>query len=319
VTRAALAAALVLAAAGPGRAAEEPAPPPPKTAPAPVPRPAEAPAAEAKPAGADGWHTDPEAARREAREKGRRVLAVVLAGAYESEPSRRLERAIGEAPAKAGVEGLVPLRVAEKEDLAVSKAAGLEDLGHPYTAILDAEGRALGWRRGAFPAEAWAKEVRALASAVAEWERKRDAAAGSPSDAKALWECSEALRPLGRVREADDLLDRVERADPSGAAGFAPRIRFRRLEARLEDLVAVQDFDGARDLCDAYDREFPGSPRRDDVALWRAICRAYRGEAEAARRDLEALAGATADEGIRAAARARIEALDRVLEKKGAK
>lgn len=318
VARALFAAALLVAV--PAARAEEPAAPPPKTesAPAPESKPA-APAPARSPAAPGTWLTDAEAARREARSSNRRILAVVLAGSYESEPSRRLERALDEAPAKAALEGLVPLRVSEGADLAFSKAAGLEDLGHPYTAILEADGRAVGWRRGAFPAEAWAKEARALAAAAAAWDGKRAAVDKAPGDAKALWECSEALRPLGRVREADDLLDRVERADPKDAAGLGPQVRFRRLEARLEDLVSIQDFDGARDLCDAYDREFPASPRRDEVALWRAIGRAFRGEPETARRDLEALAEATKDEALRARIRAKIEALDKVIEKKGAK
>ena len=302
VARALLAAALVSAA--PAVFAEEPAP---------------VPAPDAKPPAARAWLTDIDAARKEARASNRRILAVVLAGSYESEPSRRLERALDEAPAKTALEGLVPLRVSEGADLAFSKAAGLEDLGHPYTAILDADGRAVGWRRGAFPAEAWAKEARGLAAAAAAWDGKRAAVEKAPGDAKALWECSESLRPLGRVREADDLLDRVERVDPKDAAGLGPLVRFRRLEARLEDLVSIQDFDGARDLCDAYDREFPASPRRDEVAFWRALCRAFKGEPETARRDLEALAESTKDEALRARIRAKMEALDRVIEKKGAK
>ena len=278
----------------------------------PAPAPASAPA---KPS----WLTDAAAARREAREKGTRVLAVVLAGFYESEPCARLEKALEEEAARAALEGLVPLRVVEKEDLAFSKAAGLEDLGHPYTALLDPEGKAVGWRRGALPAKEWAREVRALVDAAAALEAKRAAAEKDPADARALFELSEALRPLGRVREADEALGRAERADPADRAGLAPLFGFRRLEARLEDLVAAQDFAAARALCDDYDREFPGSPRRSRVAFWRAVCRAHLGEPEAARKDLEALAAEAAEEDLRTLARERAEAIGRVLEKRAGK
>jgi tetratricopeptide (TPR) repeat protein len=311
------AAALVLLLAAPARGAEE-APAPAPAAPAPA-SPSGKPAAGTGAAEKPAWRTDPVAARREAREKGTRVLAVVLAGFYESEPCTRLEKALEEEPARAALEGLVPLRVVEKEDLAFSKAAGLEDLGHPYTALVDPEGKAIAWRRGALPAKEWAREVRALVEAAAAFEAKRAAAEKDPADARALWELSESLRPLGRVREADEALGRAERADPSDRAGLAPLFAFRRLEARLEDLASAQDFAAARALCDDYDREHPGSPRRPRVAFWRAVCRAHLGEAEAAKKDLEALASEAPEEELRTLARERAEAIGRILEKRGAK
>ena len=91
-------------------------------------------------------------------------------------------------------------------------------------------------------------------------------------------------------------VDRVERADPKDVSGLGPQVRFRRLEARLEDLVSIQDFDGARDLCDAYDREFPASPRRDEVALLRetSACAArLASRARAARMMRATMASAT--------------------------
>jgi tetratricopeptide (TPR) repeat protein len=243
---------------------------------------------------------------------------VVTEGFYESAPCRRFEKALADPTAVETMGMFVLLRIAEKEDLALSKGLGLEDLGHPYTALLDEEGRPLAWLRGAFGAADWAKEVRRLAAACDAVEARRAALAKAPGDARALWELSEALRDAGRVRDADETLARAENADPDGKSGLLPLFRFRRLEARVEDRMAVQDFEGVKTLVDAYDREFPGSPRRPWVAFYRAVARACRGETDAALDDLrEVAAGAKGkDAALVAAVEARIAALDRVIERR---
>jgi hypothetical protein len=260
-------------------------------------------AQEAKPIG------DLAAAKAAAKERKVRILAVVTEGFYPSEPCRRLEKAAEDREASAP---FVLLRVVEKEELEFSKGLRLEDLGHPYTAILDAEGSVLAVLRGAFPAAAWAKEVKRLAAAADAVDAKRDALGKSPADPKALWEFSEALRAAGRVREADDALSRAENADPEGKSGLAALFRFRRAEARVEDRMAVQDFDGARALLDAYEKEFPSSPRKAWVALYRALCRGLAGE------DLkEVAAGAKGkDADLLALAESRIAAFEKVAERK---
>lgn len=255
------------------------------------------------------------AAKAAARERKVRILAVVTEAFYPSEPCRSLEKAAEDGEATAP---FVLLRVAEKEDLAFSKDLRLDDLGHPYTAILDAEGAVLATLRGAFPGAAWAKEVKRLAAAADAVDAKRAAVGKSPADAKAIWEFSEALRAAGRVREADDALARAENADPEGKSGLAPLFRFRRAEARVEDRMAVQDFDGARALLDAYEKEFPSSPRKPWVAFYRALCRGLAGEVDGAVEDLkEVAAGAKGkDPELLALAESRIAAFEKVAEKK---
>ena len=103
------------------------------------------------------------AAKAAAKERKARILAVVTEDFYPSEPCRRMEKVLDD---KEAVAPFVPLKVVEKEDVAFSKELRLEDLGHPYTAILDAEGKVLATLRGAFEAAAWSKEVRRLASAA---------------------------------------------------------------------------------------------------------------------------------------------------------
>jgi hypothetical protein len=259
-----------------------------------------------------------DAAKAAAKERKVRILAVVTEDFYDSAPCRRLEKALEDPAAREALAAFVPLRAVEKEDLALSKALGLDDLGHPFTAILDAEGRPVAWLRGAFDGPAWAKEVRRLAAAADAVEARRAAAEKAPADPKALWELSEALRAAGRVREADDALSRSENADPEGKSGLLPLFRFRRLEARVEDRMAAQDFDGTRTLLDAYDREFPTSPRRPWVAFYRAVARALRGETDGALDDLrEVAAGAKEkDPELAALAEARVAALEKVIDRK---
>ncbi len=280
-----------------------------KPAPAPAPTEAKAPAPLE-------WAKDLDAAKAAAKEKGRRILAVVTEEFYPSEPCRRLEKALEDPAAKEVLGPFVPLRVVEKEDLAFSKGAGLKDLGHPYSAILDADGTVVASLRGAYAADAWAKEVRRLAAAADAWSAKRSAAEKAPVDAGALFGLSEALRDLGRVREADDVLSRAENADPEDRAGLAPLLRFRRLEARVEDRMAAQDFEGVRTLLDTYEREFPNSPKRPWVALWRALARAYRGETDGALEDLREIASSAKDEVLAAQAKERVAALERVVERR---
>lgn len=237
---------------------------------------------------------------------------------YPSELGARLEKAVEEEPARAALAGLVPLRIVEKEDLAFSKALGLQDLGHPYTALLDSEGRFLAHLRGAVPAAAWSKEIRRLVAAAAALDVKKDEARKDASNAKALFALSEAWRELRRDREADDILARAENADPDDKTGLLPLFRFRRVEARVEDRMAAQDFEGARTLLDAYDREFPTSPRKSWIAFYRAVARAFRGETEPALEDLRELAtGAAAkDEPLLALVTERIAALEKVIDRK---
>ena len=318
MTRSALSTVLLLSLLAPAARGQDggKAAPPPAPAPGEKPSaPASAPPAPAAPA-AVAWAKDLDAAKTAAKEQGRRILAVLLEDFYPSEPCGRLEKALEDAAAREALAGFVPLRVVEKEDLAFAKSLGLDDLGHPCTAILDAEGRALAWLRGAFDGAAWAKEVRRLGAALDALESKRAAAEKAPADAKALWELSEGLRAAGRVRDADDALARAENADPEGRTGLSPLLRYRRLEARVEDRMAVQDFEGARTLLDAYDREFPASPRRPWVAFLRAVARAYRGEVDGALEDLREIAASAKDEELLPLVTARIAALEKVLEKK---
>jgi hypothetical protein len=312
--------ALLLAAAA--AAGEEPAPAPKPAENPPAEKPAEEkPAAKEEPgakAVAVVRAKDLEGAKAAAKAARRRIVVVAVPAWYESEPSRRIAKALQDDRAVDALGGFVLLEEKEKADLALSKALGLEDLGHPYTAILDEEGRVLASLRGAFDAAAWAGEVRRLAVACDAVAARRAALAKAPGEPKALWELSEALREAGRVREADETLARAENADADGKSGLLPLFRFRRLEARVEDRMAVQDFEGVKTLVDAYDREFPGSPRRPWVALYRALARAYRGETDAALEDLrEVAAGAKGkDESLRVAAEARIAALEKVIERR---
>ena len=255
------------------------------------------------------------AAKAAAKERKVRILAVVTEDFYPSEPCRRMEKALD---AKEVVAPFVPLKVVEKEDVAFSKGLGLEDLGHPYTAILDAEGKVVATLRGAFEAAAWAKEVGRLAAAADAVEAKRAGAGASPADPKGIWEFSEALRAAGRVREADEALSRAENADPEGKAGLAPLFRFRRAEARVEDRMSVQDFEGAKALLDAYDREFPNSPRKAWVAFYRAIVRGLTGEVDGAIEDLKEIAAGAKekDPDLQALAESRAAAFEKVVEKK---
>jgi tetratricopeptide (TPR) repeat protein len=298
---AALAAALCLS---PARAEEPPAP-----------APAAAPA-EPKPAAAVEWAKDLDAAKAAAKEKSRRILLVATEDFYPSEPCTRLEKAVAEPAAREALAGFVPLRVVEKEGVEVSRTLGLQDLGHPYTALLDAEGKVVAALRGAFGAEAWAKEMRRLAAAADAWEAKRAAAENTPGDARALFDLSEALRDLGRVREADDVLARAENADPEDRARLAAQFRFRRLEASVEDRMAAQDFDGARALLDAYEKEFPNSPLKPWVGFYRALTRAWRGEADGALEDLKEIAGSAKDPALAALAREKASALEKLIEKR---
>ena len=259
------------------------------------------------------------AAKAAAKERKARILAVVTQDQYASEPCRRMEKALEDKDATAP---FVPLRVVEKEDAAFSKALRLDDLGHPYTVLLDADGKALAALRGAFEPAAWAREVKRLAAAADGVEGTATSLAKAPSDPKALWDWSEALRAAGRVREADEALARAENADPEGKSGLAPHFRFRRLEARVEDRMAVQDFDGAKALLDAYDREFPTSPRKGWIAFYRAIGRGMSGEIDGAIEDLkEVAAGAKAGEkgaepDLLALADSRAAAFAKALERK---
>jgi tetratricopeptide (TPR) repeat protein len=255
------------------------------------------------------------AAKAAAKERKVRILAVVTEEFYPSEPCKRMEKALDDKEAAAP---FVPLKVVEKEDVAFSKGLALEDLGHPYTAILDAEGRVLASLRGAFESAAWAKEVKRLAAAADGVEAKEAALAKSPADAKSIWEFSEALRSAGRVREADDALARAENADPEGKSGLAALFRFRRVEARVEDRMSVQDFEGARALLDGYDKDHPNSPRKAWVAFYRALCRGLVGEVDGAIEDLkEVAAGAKEkDPELLALAESRVAVLEKVVEKK---
>jgi len=259
------------------------------------------------------------AAKAAAKERKVRILAVVTEDFYPSEPCRRIEKAVDE---KGVAASFVLLRVVEKEDLALSKGLRLDDLGHPYTALLDAEGNVLAALRGAFDAAAWSAEVKRLAAAADGVEAKRAALEKSPADPKALWELSEAIRAAGRVREADESLARAENADPEGKSGLAPLFRFRRAEARVEDRMAVQDFEGARALLDAYEKEFPASPRKAWVAFYRALCRGLAGEVDGALEDLKEVAAKAkpgekgADPELLALAESRAAALGKVAEKR---
>jgi len=296
-----------------------PAPPPPVPAP-PVPD-AGSSAAPATPPPAKlevVWRKDLDAAKAAAREGSLRIVAVVTEEFYPSELCARLEKAVEEEPARAALAGLVALRIVEKEDLAFSKALGLQDLGHPYTALLDSEGKYLAHLRGAVPAAAWAKEIGRLLAAAASLDRRRDEARKDASNAKALFGLSEAWRELRRDREADDVLARAENADPDDRAGLLPLFRFRRVEARVEDRMAAQDFEGARALLDAYDREFPTSPRKPWIAFYRAVTRAYRGETEPALEDLRELAAGAAakDESLLALVTERVASLEKVIDRK---
>lgn len=307
------AAGALLAAAAPARAGEGD-PPPPAGAPAPAPAAAPAPPAPAKePAAPAPWARDLAAAKAAAAERRVRILAVVTESFYPSEPCDRLAAAVLDPAAAKAAGGFALLRIEEKEDLAFSKGLGLEDLGHPYTALLDAEGRVVATLRGARGAEAWAREVARLSAAADALDEARAAAAGAPGDARTLWRLSEALRDLGRTREADDALARAENADPEGKSGLAPHFAFRRLEALVEDRMAVQDFEGARAALDGYDREHPSSPRRRLVFLWRALCRAHLGEAEAALEDLREVAAEKGDEALAALAAEKAAALEKVI------
>jgi tetratricopeptide (TPR) repeat protein len=243
------------------------------------------------------------AAKAAAKERKVRILAVVTEDFYPSEPCRRLEKAVDE---KGVAASFVLLRVVEKEDVALSKGLRLDDLGHPYTALLDAGGNVLAALRGAFDGV----------------EAKRAALEKTPADPKALWELSEAIRAAGRVREADESLARAENADPEGKSGLAPLFRFRRAEARVEDRMAVQDFEGARALLDAYEKEFPASPRKAWVAFYRALCRGLAGEVDGALEDLKEVAAKAkpgekgADPELLALAESRAAALGKVAEKR---
>ncbi len=270
-------------------------------------------AQEAKPA------ADLAAAKAQAKERKVRILAVVTEDFYPSEPCKRMEAALD---AKEAVAPFVPLKVVEKEDVAFSKGLALEDLGHPYTALLDADGKVLATLRGAFEPAAWAKEVARLSAAADAVEAKRPAAEASPADAKGIWEFSEALRAAGRVRDADEALARAENADPEGKAGLAALFRFRRVEARVEDRMSVQDFEGSKALLDAYDREHPNSPRKAWVAFYRALCRGLLGEVDGAIEDLKEIAAAAktgekgADADLLALAESRAAAFEKVAERR---
>jgi hypothetical protein len=287
--------------------------------PRPVPRPTGAPPAE-KPPTAEAKTRPPAkdlaAAKAEAGKSGMRILAVITTTHYESEPCRALEEALGSAEARAVLDGFVVLLAKEGEDLAFSKSLGLEGLGHPCTALLDAEGKPQAWLRGAWDGASWAREVKRLLAAVEALAGKRAAAEKAPGDPGALWEWSEALRAAGRTGEADDALARAENADPEGKSGLAAQFAFRRLEARVEDRMAIQDFEGARDLLDAHDREHPLSPRRAWVALYRALARAGRGEVDDAVRDLEDLlpAAKEKDPDLHALAESRLAGLKRIAD-----
>ncbi len=277
-------------------------------------KPAEKPAAPpATPAPAPEPPADLAAARTLAAERNCRILAVVTEEFYASEPCDRLAKALGEPEAAKAAEGFVLLRVSEKEDVAFSKSLGLEDLGHPYTAILDGSGKAQASLRGAFEAGRWAKEILRLSRALDAVDAARAAVAKDAADARALWDLSEALRDAGRVREADDVLATAERKDPDGTSGLAPLFAFRRVEARMEDRMAVQDFEGARAALDAYDRSFPNSPRRRHVFVYRALCRAHLGEADAALADLKEVAAEKKDEALSALAAEKAASLEKVI------
>ncbi len=316
---------LLLAAAAPGARAEDPPAPAPPAAPAKegAPVPAAEVTAKASPAGEIPWAKDLAEALVEAGKRDRLVLAVVLEDWYPSEPCRRLEEALKDPLARAAGEGSVPVRVVEDEKRTFSEARGLAGVGHPYTALLDAAGKPVAVLRGAWPAAAWAAHVRRLAAAAERWRARRSEAEKSPDDPKALFALSEALRDLGRSAEADDVLPRVERAlgksDPEGKSPLHPLVRFRRAEARVEDRMAVQDFEGARALLDAYEKEFPSSPHRRWVAFYRAVTQAYRGEPDPALETLREIAAEKADATLAALAAERVALIEKVVAEKAKK
>ncbi len=294
---------------------------------APVP-PAAAPAApaskpEVPPPAADGkeapkWHGELAAAKAEAAAANRRILAVVTAGWYPSEPSRRLAEAVADPDAAPALEGFALLRVTEDATLPLSTPLGLVDEGHPYTALLESDGTVVASLRGAWPAARWAEDVRTLAAAADTRAAAAARVAATPTDLRARWDLSEALRALGRSAEADAELGRAEALDPEGRSPLQAEFRFRRTEARYEDRMAVQDFAGALALLDAYEKDFPNGPRRRWVAVYRALGLAYSGDIDGALADLATLAADGRDPALQRLAADRRAAVERIRDARAA-
>jgi tetratricopeptide (TPR) repeat protein len=262
--------------------------------PAATPAPA-APATTAPASTPEVWHTETAKAIADAATRNVRILAIVTQDFYPSDPCVRLLASIDDPATRAARDGLVLLRVNEGKALPFSTERKLEGEGHPYTALLEPSGAPVSVLRGAWTATAWAEKVTRLRAAATRWDAARTASVEKPHDAATLYELSESLRALERVQEADEALRRADARLPADSTDLKARVRFRLMEARFEDRVAVQDFDGADALLNAFERDHPNAPHRRRVALYRALVRAHRGDLDVAIAELDALAALEGD------------------------